>query len=149
VPNPPKWAGSNTLFTIWVGINDIGATFGKGSASTATINQQLISEYTLLVEQLYATGARNFVFVTVPTIDRSPGTIARGAAVAEQEKIDVVQWNQLLVKMAQSEKTLRTDTNIWIYDANALFSQILNNVKSFPQTAGITNTTDFCAAYAK
>ncbi|PNP47354.1 hypothetical protein TGAMA5MH_01170 [Trichoderma gamsii] len=148
VPKPPKWTGSNTLFTIWVGINDIGATFGKGSASTASINQQLISEYTSLVEQLYAAGARNFVFITVPTIDRSPGTIAAGTTVAGQEKIDVVQWNQLLFNMAKSEKALHTDSNIWIYDANALFTEILNNVKSFPQTAGITNTTHFCQAYA-
>lgn len=149
VPKPPQWKGNNTLFTIWVGINDIGATFAKGSASTATINQQLITEYTSLVEQLYAAGARNFVFVTVPTIYLSPGTLARGATVVEQEKIDVVQWNNLLKSMAASEKALHTDTNIWIYDAQALFTEILGNVASFPQTAGITNTTDFCAAYAK
>ncbi|KAL6902705.1 hypothetical protein GGI43DRAFT_382884 [Trichoderma evansii] len=148
VPKPPQWTGNNTLFTIWVGINDIGATYAKGSASTATVNQELISEYTSLVEQLYAAGARNFVFITVPTIDRSPGTIALGATVAEQEKIDVVQWNQLLLKMAESEKVLHTDTNIWTYDANALFAKILDDVTSFPQTAGITNTTGFCAAYA-
>lgn len=146
MPKPPQWTGNNTLFTIWVGINDIGATYTKGSASNAVINQELVSEYTSLVEQLYTAGARDFVFITVPTIDRYPGTIARGATIAEQEKIDVVQWNQLLIKLAKSEKALHTDTNIWIYDAQALFAKILDNVASFPQTAGITNTTGFCAA---
>ncbi|KAL7924228.1 hypothetical protein ACQKWADRAFT_287666 [Trichoderma austrokoningii] len=51
--------------------------------------------------------------------------------------------------MAQSEKALRMDANIWIYDANALFTGILGGVKTFPQTAGITNTSDSCEAYAK
>jgi phospholipase/lecithinase/hemolysin len=115
VPTPSKWAGNDTLFTIWIGINDIGATFTNTSA-TANISQELISEYASLVEQLYAAGARNFVFITVPTIDRSPRTIARGATVAEQERVDVAQWNQLLVAMAKDTKAQHEDSNVWIFE---------------------------------
>ncbi|KAI4119894.1 MAG: hypothetical protein LQ345_000152 [Seirophora villosa] len=46
-----EWSGSNSLFTVFFGIND-----------------------------LYAAGARNFLFMNVPPIDRSPGTLARDAA---------------------------------------------------------------------
>lgn len=147
-PSPPKWVGSDTIFAIWIGINDIGATFTQGTSATE-VNEKIFAEYESLMNQLYSTGARNFIFINVPTVDRSPGTIARGKAVAEQEKIDVVAWNQLLVKTAQNIKATHTDTNIWMFDANALFSEILNDVASFPQTAGITNTTDFCVAYEK
>jgi hypothetical protein len=147
-PSPPNWAGSNTLFAIWIGINDIGATFTKGSAAF-TIYDEILAEYTLLINQLYSVGARNFIFISVPTIDRSPGTIARGATIAEEEKAAVVQWNQRLANVAQDFKTNHTDTNNWIFDANALFSELLNNITSFPQTACLKNTTNFCVAYEK
>ncbi|KAL7928397.1 hypothetical protein V8C35DRAFT_333011 [Trichoderma chlorosporum] len=146
-PSPPEWTGSNTLFAIWIGINDIGATFAEGTTEANSIDQQIFTEYLQLIDQLYTSGARNLVLISVPTIDRSPGTIARGPTVAEQEKSNVVQWNQQLVSMAEDTKSNHADMNLWIFDANALFTQLLNNITSFPQTAGIKNTTQFCTAY--
>ncbi|KAH8800373.1 hypothetical protein F5884DRAFT_891306 [Xylogone sp. PMI_703] len=146
-PSAPNWAGRNTLFLIFIGINDVGNTYTRGTSFTTSLNEQIFSEYAGLVTQLYSVGARNFVFLNVPTIDRSPGTVARGAAIAEMEKVDIVQWNQMLVKLADATKANHSDTNVWVFDNNALFTEVLNNKDTFPETAGLKNITDFCAAY--
>ncbi|KAI4207919.1 MAG: hypothetical protein LQ346_000256 [Caloplaca aetnensis] len=71
------WSGSNSLFTVFFGINDVILSYGQRDS---TLNYLLIKSYESLVHQLYAAGARNFLFMNVPPIDRSPGMLARDAA---------------------------------------------------------------------
>ncbi|PVG02300.1 hypothetical protein CPB86DRAFT_823124 [Serendipita vermifera] len=63
--NPPtfSWSGQDTLFVTWVGINDLAF-----SQDHETILGRLFE----LQWQLYEKGARNFLFIDVPCIDRSP-----------------------------------------------------------------------------
>lgn len=51
--------------------------------------------------------------------------------------------------MAKSLKADKPDANIFTVDSNQLFTEVLDNPASFPQTALYKNTTDYCVAYEK
>lgn len=97
-----------------------------------------------LVEKLYAAGARNFLFINVPPIDRSPSTVSQGKNAVEMEAKALASYNAKLVKRAQ--KLVRAKgKQVWskVFDSAKLFNFILDN----PTPFRISNTTAFCAAY--
>jgi phospholipase/lecithinase/hemolysin len=142
-----KWTSEDTLFAIFDGINDVGNSWYK--PNTTELNAQIFSVLYGLVNKLYDTGARNFAFINVPPVDRAPLTLANDVASQAAERADILAWNIELVAMAQQLKSDRPDTNVFTVDANMLFTEVLNNPASFPQTAGYKNTTGYCVAYEK
>ena len=102
-----------------------------------------------LVDELYYAGARNFLFLNVPPVDRSP--LAKLNSVADQaiEKADIAAWNAAVFAMAAAIKQDKPDTNVFTVDTNKYFTEVLDNPASFPQTAGYKNTTNYCTAYEK
>lgn len=148
-PGAPAWTSDRSLFTFWLGINDIGGSFWRGPAGpggTKAINRAIMAEYARLLADLYAAGASNFAFVNVPPIDRSPLTAGAGPGAQLLEKADVEDFNALLADMAQKASTW-DGANVWLYDAHADFGKVLDDPASFPQTKGYRNVTDFCEAY--
>ena len=63
--------------------------------------------------------------------------------------MDIVAWNNALMKMARSVKTANPDVNIFTVDTFKFFTQVLENPASYPQTALYKNVTGYCTAYAK
>jgi len=57
------WTAENSLFITWVGINDLAYPGEIRSVMTQLFTVQ---------ERLYDAGARNFMFIDIPPIDRSP-----------------------------------------------------------------------------
>ncbi|KAI1338786.1 carbohydrate esterase family 16 protein [Xylariaceae sp. FL0016] len=147
-PEAPKWSGKDSLFALWIGINDVGNSFGLGANASDALNARIFDVYAGLVSQLYAVGGRNFVFVNVPPVDRSPATMSQGNASMAIEKADIASWNRRVAGLANALKTNHTDeVNVWTYDSNASFGKVLDNPASYPQTAGLKNTTAYCEAY--
>ncbi|KAL8812819.1 MAG: hypothetical protein Q9200_000748 [Gallowayella weberi] len=72
-----EWTRSNSLFTVFFGINDVILSYTQRNS---TLNFLLIKSYERYVHRLYDAGARNFLFLNVPPIDRSPGVLARPRA---------------------------------------------------------------------
>jgi len=143
--NPAHWKSSDTLFAIFDGINDVGNSWY--TANTTALNKEIFTVLYSLVGKLYDAGAKNFLFINVPPVDRAPLTLAQSAANQAAEKADILAWNTELFAMAKQLKVDKPDTNVFTVDSNALFSEVLNNVASFPQTAAYKNTTDYCVAY--
>lgn len=102
-----------------------------------------------IVDELYYIGARNFAFLNVPPVDRSPLSISNGVAAQAQEKLDIIDWNRRLAALAQCLKNTFPDVNVFTVDTYDIFSKALDNPKSFPQTAVYRNTTTYCIAYEK
>ena len=148
-PSFAPWSSDDTIFGIFDGINDVGNSWGKGVPATTTLNAEIFDVYYGLVDELYYAGARNFLFINVPPVDRAPLTLAQSTANQAEEKADILAWNDALIAMAESLKADKPDVNVFTVDANMLFTEVLDNPASFPQTALYKNTTAYCDAYAK
>ncbi|KAL6720471.1 hypothetical protein ACLMJK_002394 [Lecanora helva] len=135
------WQSGNTLFIVFIGINDVGITVESNLSRSTTFDHQL-SVYSNLVDQIYETGARNFLFMNVPPLDKSPMFTTNAAAGPA-----VVDWNTCVAKLASNLSSTYTDTTVLQFDTYNLFNQILANVSSFPTTTQLKNTSASCPAY--
>lgn len=98
---------------------------------------------------MYAAGARNFVFVNVPPVDRSPGTVASGPEYQAAEAAYIAQFNTLLRGLVRGMARRYRDTTCFLFDANFLFTEVIDNAGQFTETAGIKNVTGCCGPYEK
>ncbi|CAE6380245.1 unnamed protein product [Rhizoctonia solani] len=116
------WTASDSLFACFVGINDLN--------TNAPINPS-ISELFDLHETLYHTGARNFLFINVPPINRAPfGTEPTLGS-------RVLAWNARLKRAAEAFQARRPDVSVFYYDTWALYTELLDN----PEKYGFSDTT--------
>ncbi|KAH7014100.1 uncharacterized protein B0I36DRAFT_255353 [Microdochium trichocladiopsis] len=143
-PSAPKWSGKDSLFVVWIGINDVGNSWWT---DYTTLWAKVFAEYTTLVNTLYAKGARNIVFVDVPPVDRSPQYIQSGDYAVENSKIAIAKWNDLVKDMAKKLKTGKPDANVWVYSSAADFNKVLDNPTSFTQTSALKVLDKYCADY--
>lgn len=143
----PAWTSSDSLFSIFIGINDVGNSYYV--SDTATLNKKILDVYAGLVNMLYNAGARNFLFINVPPVDRSPLTISQGASAAASEKADLAAFNAGIASLASKLKSSFKDVNVFLTDASKIFSTVLDNPKSYAQTSAVKNTTAYCMAYEK
>ncbi|KAI0391763.1 hypothetical protein F5Y17DRAFT_439248 [Xylariaceae sp. FL0594] len=141
-----KWSGKDTIFAIWIGINDIGNSYWNGADATNTLNAKIFNVTSGLIDKIYAAGGRNFVFLNVPPLDRTPLIIPQGADAVALSKADVAAWNQKVVSLAKTVKA-KGNTNVWVYDSNKSFGEVIDNPASHPESANLKNTTGYCADY--
>lgn len=149
-PGAPDWNGRDSVFAIWMGINDVGGSYMRGPAGpdgTDALNERIFAEYAELVDDLYNHGARNFVFLNIPAIERSPLTVGRGPRDVTLQKAHVEAVNGRITDMAWRLKQKFDGVNVWVYDTHADFSKVIDNPGAFPQTSRVKNTTDVCEDY--
>lgn len=104
-----------------------------------------MDEYFSLIEQLYTTGARNFVFVNVPPIDRSPLTIGQGAQSVALEAEALESYNGMVETRVKALKKAHKDVWAQVFDSSKLYNKILDH----PSQYGLKNTTGYCESYQK
>jgi len=63
-PSYAPWTATNSLFAIWMGVNDVGNSYGKENVSE--LHSKIMQDYFEEAEILYNAGARNFAFLNVP-----------------------------------------------------------------------------------
>lgn len=143
------WTAQNSLFAFFIGINDVGNSYAHGN-----LNGKVMDAYAALVDHVYDTGARNFVFLNVPPVDRAPmnalNALAAGKsaeAVAKKEAGLILDWNKKLVDMVSNFSKTYPGATVFSFDTHTFYGKILDDPKSFEATKGIRNTTEFCAAY--
>lgn len=141
---PDVWQPSTSLFGIFVGINDIRKTY---TGDWASINAEILKAYSGLVEELYQSGARNFFFLNVPPVDRSPSVLELGGDDQKLEAKDIASFNEGVLDLATNLSTSHEDTTVFYYDTNTLFSEVLDDPSTYPETALYKNTTEYCDQY--
>ncbi|MCJ1241910.1 hypothetical protein MMC14_009916 [Varicellaria rhodocarpa] len=144
VDNGVGWTSVNSLFAAFFGINDVGNSY---SGQNATLNDDIFVVYARLVDQLYQAGARNFLFLNVPPVNLSPGTTVNGQDTVDLEGADIEDFNQHIANLATNLSATYPDATVFQFNTNTIFSQILEDPTSYPQTADIANTTGYCVAY--
>ncbi|KAJ6526379.1 hypothetical protein B0H19DRAFT_1084478 [Mycena capillaripes] len=109
--HPQPWASSNALFSIWIGINDIDLSYALDVDHTALTNQ-LITRYFEYIQRLHCNlklcrvftvvsfgryltdlGGRNFLFLNVPPLDRTPGLLVQNTTVRTSEARIIAYYN--------------------------------------------------------
>lgn len=64
-PTFAPWTAQNSLFSIWMGVNDIGNSY-YNTAAWPALGNSILDAYFNSVTQMYRAGARNFAFLNVP-----------------------------------------------------------------------------------
>lgn len=142
------WTAADSLHAFFIGINDIGNSWWLDNATM--LYDQIFSVYGGLLDQVYDTGARNFLFLNVPPINLAPMTLDNGNWSVENEGKMIGVWNSKLVNMTAAFNARHGHkTTTIIHDTHAVYEAALKDPKAFPQTSGIKNTTAWCKAYEK
>ena len=139
-----SWKADNSLFIIFFGINDIAMFKNKPNASDYVL--PVLRSYENATEVLYDAGARNFLFIDVPAIDRSPSSDIQ-QVTAQQTATCVQAFNTALQQYTKTFIKRHSDAAVFLLEAYVLTTKVLDNPRNYRITAAIRNTTDFCVAY--
>lgn len=144
-----QWTSSDSVFGIFMGINDVGNSYYYGPDATAILNKKIFDIYDGVVKQLYNAGARNFFFLNVPPTDRSPLMLGQGEWALTTIAADLKAFNDAVAELAAGVQKNYAGSNVFTVDAWQAFTDVLDNPKKYPATAGFKNTTAYCEAYQK
>ncbi|KAI0363990.1 hypothetical protein BV20DRAFT_974951 [Pilatotrama ljubarskyi] len=140
-PASAPWTSENALFSVWIGINDIGNSYYLGGDRDA-FSDTLLDSYFGQVQELYNVGARNFLFINVPPVDRSPLMLSQAASAQALEKQVIAGYNTKLAARAAAFQAANAGVKTWFWDSNTAFSTVLDN----PTKYGFVDNTSYGAA---
>ncbi|KAF4569516.1 hypothetical protein EYR36_009309 [Pleurotus pulmonarius] len=142
-PASTPWTSANSLFSVFIGINDIGNSYYlSGDRAALLVVSRLGLELRGVETQgdlCSDSGARNFLFVNVPPIDRSPLMLAQGASAQSAEKTVLQGFNTKLAAKIAAFKVNHTGVQTYTWDSSATFTRILDS----PTTYGFKDATTF------
>ncbi|KAF1911125.1 hypothetical protein BDU57DRAFT_462341 [Ampelomyces quisqualis] len=146
-PNTAPWSSKSSLFAFFIGINDVGNSWWLNNA---TLYDAIFSTYASLLDQVYATGARNFLLLNVPPVNLSPLITSQpdNGYATEYEGRVISDWNKRVVAMTAQLKAKHSDVTTFVHDTNALYLDVIKDPRVYEQTKGLKNVTAFCKAYA-
>ncbi|KAL8912141.1 MAG: hypothetical protein Q9171_002775 [Xanthocarpia ochracea] len=121
VQNKVGWNASNSLFSLFFGINDVDRTWKKQDLK---INDAIISSYLGELNKLYENGARNFLLHTVPPVYRGPYKVQPDKGI-EGKVID--DFNYRMIELVSIFTAAHDDVSVLLFDTNRLFSQAIDN----------------------
>jgi len=108
------WKPETALFMFFGGVNDILSTF---MLNTERAPDRVIRRYRGSIARLYDDGARNFLLLNVPPIER----IGVAGEDTAQKRADVEDFNRLLRVMRNSLMREFTDMSVRLFDTNKLW----------------------------
>jgi phospholipase/lecithinase/hemolysin len=135
---------STALVTIWIGVNDIfdSATYKPSNISNdAFWASEIDGVFQQSVQPLYNSGYKNFLFLNLPPLDRTPGN--QRAATPYPSKAQVNSWGTLLANRTSAFQAQYADSKAMLYDANTFLNGVLDN----PSKYGITRTGSYCPGW--
>ncbi|KAK6515841.1 hypothetical protein TWF281_004432 [Arthrobotrys megalospora] len=127
-PATAPWQSGNTMFSAFIGINDIGSSYSRSDINTF-IDTLLTAEFKLL-DGIYGYGGRNFLFHNIPPVDRSP-LISGQPSWATQEKAVIATWNSKLQTYITNFKNSHSGVTTYLVDTYAQFTMVLNNPTAY------------------
>ncbi|KAJ7663206.1 hypothetical protein DFH06DRAFT_345675 [Mycena polygramma] len=137
-PATTPWTSANALFSVWIGVNDMAGSYFE-AGDRGAFADTLLDQYFGLMQQLVGVGARNFLFLNVPTVDLTPLIAAEGAAAQTLLKSVIADFNTRLAARVASFKAANSGTTTWLWDSNKAFAAILASPTQF----GFVDGTSF------
>ncbi|BGP04140.1 hypothetical protein JCM10021v2_007888 [Rhodotorula toruloides] len=142
VTNQTRWDPARTLFTVWMGINDIGRAYQNNQNLTDLI-PAIFDQWNRNFAALYAGGARNFLVLGIPPTDQTPLVQSIPSAIPLFAAW-VGQYNGQIASYANSLPSLFPGTSVSIFDTQPFFRALLDSPRSY----GFVDTTTYCADYS-
>lgn len=94
------------------------------------VKDGIMDDLFALQDEVYNTGARNFVFIDLPPIHRSP-TVPNGSSRVQGMANTFAQWNLNLREAAKTFSATHTDSSVFIFSSFELFNALLDDPVSF------------------
>ena len=123
-------------------------TFSHPCQQVHSLSNYLLPLNNKQLDILYEFGARSFLFLTVPPIDRAPLFLQQGPAVVAKLHPLIANYNERLRQtafefQAKHGKGGDGQVQITVFDTQPVFNTLLDNAQTF----GFVNQTGFCEAY--
>jgi len=126
--NSLGYAPAETIFTIWIGTNDMGVLV-TGSGAPGVTYKNTTECATGWLETLYQNGARNFIFMNMVPLDHAPQYTSNATAVSFLRQ-NVANGNEYAKFLLRDYAFRLPDTHIALFDSNRLFQDIIDNPNS-------------------
>jgi len=127
-----QWKSNNTLFAYWLGCNDIRNVFREPHITPLLFNQIHETMFNIF-NSLYMNGARNFLIINIPPLDKAP---LNESGKYNYYKDDVESFNNEYIKYSKNFFKKHPSVNIIIYNAKEEYEYVMNNYKSFNLISG-------------
>ncbi|THH32443.1 hypothetical protein EUX98_g1717 [Antrodiella citrinella] len=119
------WTSEDTLFSFWIGINDIGNSYYESGSRDAFSDTLLDAYFALVQDVLYEA--------------RLTLMLAQDASAQALEKSVIDGFNSKLATRVSSFQSANPGVQTWVFDANSAFTVVLND----PQAYGFVDNTSF------
>jgi len=115
--------GENTVYFLSLGINDCGRTYSDEL-------EPIVEAIFDTLHDLYVkVGARNFVLLDVPPIDRSPGAVESDST--EEMKERVKTWNVLLKSQAEDFAKSSEKATVFVFSLHQVLTEVFDEPLDF------------------
>ena len=134
------WTGANTMFAVWMGVNDVGN--GWYQSNWTTLYPEILNQYFAQLQIIYNFGGRQFLLLTVPPIQRTPSMLLQSMGSQNGEAAAIAQYNTLLQSKATAFQSGNKGSKVFVYDTQVPFNTVLDN----PTAYGAQNATCYDAS---
>lgn len=148
-----SFGGDTDLYAFWIGINDIRISYlgDDYEGVDLSLYTEVMDSYYAVAKELFDSGARNFLFLTVPPLEKTPTVSNSGTNSTKYPLMQraVADWNEKVYKLAREVRHDFAYSRVFFYDAHALFDSILADPSQYSETASIKDTTTYCSDYQR
>jgi hypothetical protein len=141
---PSRFPPRTTLYSVWIGINDVLNTVNSPANVDRIFAQALPAALDALVAR---GGAKFFLFVDVPPLEDAPQVVESTAAWRAQVAAAVRRWNDRLRAEARALEKRHAGVAVRVASSYEVFARVAKNPRSFSQTAGLKRVQGFCKKY--
>jgi len=131
---------SHTLFVLWIGAND----YLPGTNNPDQLSTDVVGNIKYVLEGLIYHGGQNFLVINLPDLSTTP--YAKDNNMVDLlSSVSNMHNTKLSAAVAEIQNSYK-GVNIHLYDANALFTQLLSDPTDFnaKYETHISNTTSSC-----
>ncbi|KAH8168290.1 GDSL-like lipase/Acylhydrolase domain-containing protein [Sarocladium implicatum] len=136
-PDYAPWTSQNSLFGIWMGVNDVGNSFWL--ENVADILEAVIAQYVKQLQIMYDAGARQFAILTVPPTDKTPTFLESDEWSREHLQSTIALFNDLVAAGVDDFASANEGAVVQIIDTSLPFNTAIAN----PDEYGAEDSTCF------
>lgn len=133
------WKSNSSLFTIWIGINDVVDHYDRKAPLDETFEM-----YADLIDWLYQTGARNFFIVDVPPLEWSP--LAESHHDFDAWQLLVRDYNHRVDRLTWNFTEAYHDVTTFHFSSYQLLTDVMETPCVLPESCKIKVTKAYCDA---